>query len=143
LSYPAGKMHPMASTTRHLGERIARSAADVYAYVADPANLPLWSSGLGSGIEQVDGEWFIDSPEGKLRFAFVPANEFGVLDHEVTFPSGETFYNPMRVVPFDDGAEVVFSVRRFGDISDADFDRDTAAVAADLAKLREVLEAAA
>lgn len=132
----------MPSQTRFLAEHIDRSAADVYAYVADPANLPRWSSGLGSRIEQVDGEWWIDSPAGRLRFAFVPPNGLGVLDHQVTFPSGETFYNPMRVVPDGDGSEIVFSVRRFGAISDADFDRDTAAVAADLAKLKEVLEAA-
>jgi Polyketide cyclase / dehydrase and lipid transport len=132
----------MPSKTRHLGERIARPAGDVYAYVSDPANLPRWSSGLGTGIEYVDGEWLISSPAGTLRFAFVPANEFGVLDHYVTFPGGDTFYNPMRVVPDDDGSEIVFSVRRLGTISDADFDRDTAAVAADLARLREVLEAA-
>jgi uncharacterized protein YndB with AHSA1/START domain len=130
-----------ASTTRHLGERIARPAAEVYRFVADPANLPRWSSGLGSAIEQVDGEWLIETPDGPLRFEYVEANDFGVLDHRVTFPSGDTFYNPMRVVPYDDGAEITFSVRRFGDVSDADFERDVAAVAADLAKLKEVLEA--
>jgi hypothetical protein len=131
----------MPSSTRHIGERIARPAVEVYAFVADPANLPRWSSGLGSSIRQVDDEWIIESPEGELRFEFVAPNDLGVLDHRVTFPSGDTFYNPMRVVPYDDGCEVTFAVRRFGDISDADFDRDTAAVAADLAKLREVLEA--
>jgi hypothetical protein len=131
----------MPSSTRHLGERIARPAAEVYAFVADPANLPRWSSGLGSSIHQVDGAWFIESPEGRLGFAFVEPNDLGVLDHRVTFPSGDTFYNPMRVVPDDDGSEVSFAVRRFGDISDADFERDVAAVAADLAKLKEVLEA--
>src|SRR5690348_12836076 len=114
----------MSSSTRHLGERIARPAADVYAFVADPANLPRWSSGLGSSIGRDGGAWFIESPEGRLRFEFVAANDFGVLDHRVTFPSGETFYNPMRVVPYDDGSEITFAVRRFGDISDADFERD-------------------
>jgi hypothetical protein len=138
---PDGQNACMPSDTRHLGERIARPAAEVYAFVSDPANLPRWSSGLGSAIALTDGEWFIESPEGKLRFAYVATNDLGVLDHRVTFPSGETFYNPMRVIPYGDGCEVTFSVRRFGDISDADFDRDTAAVAADLARLREVLEA--
>jgi hypothetical protein len=133
----------MTSDTRHLGERVARSPFEAYAFASDPANLPRWSSGLGRGIEQVDGDWLIDSPEGKIRFEFVPRNDLGVLDHRVTFPSGETFYNPMRVVPYDDACEITFSVRRFGDISDADFERDVAAVAADLAKLKEVLEAGA
>jgi polyketide cyclase/dehydrase/lipid transport protein len=131
----------MSSSTRHLGERIACPADDVYAFVADPSNLPRWSSGLGSSIAQDGGEWFIESPEGRLRFEFVAANDLGVLDHRVTFPSGDTFYNPMRVVPYDDGSEITFAVRRFGDVSDADFERDVAAVAADLAKLKEVLEA--
>jgi hypothetical protein len=133
----------MTSTTRHLGVRVARPADEAYAFAADPANLPLWSSGLGRGIERIDGEWFIESPEGAIRFEFVPANDLGVLDHRVTFPGGGTFYNPMRVVPYDDGCEITFSVRRFGDISDADFERDAAAVAADLARLKEVLEAGA
>jgi hypothetical protein len=138
---PAWQDAVMPSSTRHLGERIARPAAEVYAFVADPANLPRWSSGLGRSIHQVDGAWFIESPEGRLGFAFVEPNDLGVLDHRVTFPSGDTFYNPMRVVPDDDGSEVSFAVRRFGDISDADFERDVAAVAADLAQLKEVLEA--
>jgi hypothetical protein len=30
--------------------------------------------------------------------AFVPRNEYGVLDHEVTLPSGESVHNPMRVI---------------------------------------------
>lgn len=131
----------MPSSTRHIGERIARPAAEVYTFVADPGNLPRWSSGLGSSIEQVGGEWVIQSPEGALHFEFVESNDFGVLDHRVTFPSGDTFYNPMRVVPYADGSEITFSVRRFGDLSDADFERDVAAVSADLAKLKAVLEA--
>jgi Polyketide cyclase / dehydrase and lipid transport len=137
---PAWKDAVMPSSTRHLGERIARPADEVYEFVADPANLPRWSSGLGGSIHEVDGAWFIESPDGRIGFAFVEPNDLGVLDHRVTFPSG-AFYNPMRVVPYDDGSEVTFSVRRYGDISDADFERDVAAVTTDLAKLKEVLEA--
>jgi hypothetical protein len=142
VTAPSGMMTVMPSNTRHLGERIARPAAEVYAFVADPANLPRWSSGLGSAVEQIDGEWFIETPGGRVRFAYVEANDLGVLDHRVTFPNGDTFYNPMRVVPYDDGCEITFSVRRFGDVSDDDFDRDAAAVAADLAQLKALLEAA-
>jgi polyketide cyclase/dehydrase/lipid transport protein len=131
----------MASDTAHPAERIDRSAADVYAFVSDPANLPQWGHGLGGKVEQVDGEWFVESPAGRLTVRFAPANEFGVLDHEVTFPSGETFHNPLRVVPYGDGSEIVFSVRRAPGTSDADFARDTGLVAADLARLKELLEA--
>ena len=67
----------------------------------------------------------------------------GVLDHDVTLPSGEVIYNPMRVVPHGDGSEVVFSVRRLPDMSDEDFARDAGLVQADLARLKHVLEATA
>ena len=60
-----------------------------------------------------------------------------MLDHVVRLPDGTEVFNPMRVVPWDDVAEVVFSVRpREG----VDTDADAAAVAADLETLRRVLE---
>lgn len=71
-----------------------------------------------------------------------PANAFGVLDHDVTLPSGEVFHNPMRVLRDGDGCEVVFTLRRQSGLSDEEFARDEAAVAADLATLKRLLEAA-
>lgn len=132
----------MGPQTKHIGERIARPADDVYRYAVDPANLPEWAPGLGTAVEQVDGEWFVDSPMGRVRVAFAPPNDFGVLDHEVTLPTGETFLNPMRVVGYGEGCEVVFSVRRFPGVTDDEFARDAGLVAADLSRLRHILEAA-
>ena len=128
--------------TRHVSEWIDRPAPDVYAFAADPANLPRWAAGLSSGIEQVGDEWFADSPMGRVGVRFAPSNEFGVLDHDVTLPSGQVFHNPMRVVADGDACEVVFTVRRMPEVSDAEFERDAAAVAADLGTLRRLLEAA-
>jgi hypothetical protein len=130
----------MTTDTEHLGERIDRPAADVYEYVADPANLPHWAAGLGASVECVDGDWFVDSPMGRVGLAFAPRNDYGVLDHTVTLPTGQTFLNPMRVVPYDDGCEVVFSVRRAPGTGDGDFTRDVGLVAADLARLKKILE---
>jgi len=76
----------------------------------------------------------------RVVVAFVKRNELGVLDHDVTLPSGETVHNPMRVLPDGRGCEVVFTLRRGPRMSDEDFDRDAAAVAADLALLKRVLE---
>ena len=77
---------------------------------------------------------------GRVGFAFAPRNELGVLDHEVRLPSGEVFYNPMRVVPDGETCEVVFTLRRQQGMSEAEFERDAAAVAADLANLKQLLE---
>ena len=46
----------------------------------------------------------------------------------------------MRVIPNGDGCDVVFTVRRRPGMSDADFAADVAAVDADLATLRSVLQ---
>ena len=131
----------MPSRSRFISEWIDRAAADVYEYASDPANLPNWAPGLGSSVENVDGQWFVETSEGRVGVAFAPANEYGVLDHEVTLPSGDVIYNPMRVVPDGNGCEVVFSLRRLPDMSEEDFARDAGLVQADLTRLKRVLEA--
>jgi hypothetical protein len=133
----------VASESRHVSERIGRPAQEVYAYASDPANLPYWAPGLGSAVEQVDGQWFVDTPDGRVSLEFAPHNAFGVLDHDVTLPSGETVYNPVRVFPYGDGSEIVFTVRRRDGMTDEDFAADAGAVAADLSRLKTILESSA
>lgn len=130
----------MASASRHISESIARPADEVYDYASDPINLPVWAPGLGSAVEKVDGRWFVEASEGRVGLSFAPRNEYGVLDHEVTWPSGEIVYNPMRVIPDGDGCEVVFTLRRLPGMSDQEFARDEGLVAADLTRLKRVLE---
>jgi hypothetical protein len=82
----------------------------------------------------------VDSPVGRLVVAFADHNDYGILDHEVTMPSGETVYNPIRVIADGAGCEVVFTLRRQPGMTDADFSRDANAVLADLRTLKQVLE---
>ena len=130
----------MTSESRHLSEWIDRPAGEVYEYALEPANLPRWAPGLGSSVEKVDDRWFVETSEGRAGLAFVRRNEFGVLDHDVTLPSGEVVYNPMRVIADDRGCEVVFTLRRRPGMSDENFKADADAVTADLARLKQVLE---
>ena len=126
--------------SRHISEWIGRPADEVYDYAADPANLPQWAPGLGSSVENSAGQWFVQTSMGRVGFAFVPRNEYGVLDHDVTLPSGEVVYNPMRVIPDGHACEVVFTLRRPAGMSDEDFQSDAGAVAADLTQLKHLLE---
>src|SRR4051794_10331781 len=130
----------MAHESRHISLPVACPAQVAYDYASDPRNVPEWAPGLGSAVEQVDGTWFIESPMGRVAVAFAPPNEFGVLDHSVTLPTGEVVHNPMRVIPDGDGCEVVFTLRRLPGMSDQEFARDGGLVAADLARLKRVLE---
>jgi hypothetical protein len=127
--------------SRHVSVAIDRHPAAVAAYAGDPANLPAWAAGLASGVRPgEDGAWITDSPMGEVTVRFAPANDLGVLDHDVTLPDGNVVHNPLRVLPNDDGSEVVFTVFR-RDLMDADaFEDDAAAVLADLERLKAVLE---
>jgi hypothetical protein len=127
-------------TTRHVSTHIDRPVQEVYDYASDPTHLPDWAPGLLKSVERVDGQWIADSPMGRIVLGWTPRNEFGVLDHHVTLPTGETFYNPMRVTADGTGSEVVFSVRRRPEMSDEDFDRDANAVRADLVALKRIVE---
>ncbi|TDT98792.1 polyketide cyclase/dehydrase/lipid transport protein [Streptomyces sp. 846.5] len=133
-------MDTTASDSLHISTHIDRLAQEVYDYASDPSNLPEWAPGLGSSVELVDGQWIVESPMGRVVVAFAARNEFGVLDHDVTLPSGETFYNPMRVTVDGTGCEVVFTLRRQPGTSDEDFKRDADAVFADLIALKQVME---
>jgi len=131
----------MPIESRHISEWIRRAADDVYAFASDPANVPRWAPGLGTSVENVDGRWFVETSSGRVGLAFAERNAFGVLDHEVTLPSGEVVYNPMRVVPAGDGSEVTFTLRRLPNMTDEEFERDAGLVQADLARLKRLMEA--
>jgi hypothetical protein len=139
---PLGALGSVTSNehTRHVGVRIERTADDVYAFAGNPTNLPLWAPGLGTAVTQENGRWVADSPMGRVEFAFVPPNEYGVLDHEVTLPSGDVVLNPMRAIPDGMACDVVFTLRRRPGMSDDDFEGDAAAVVRDLETLKRVLE---
>ncbi|WP_029391834.1 SRPBCC family protein [Streptomyces xiaopingdaonensis] len=133
-----------SAESRHLSVRIARPVPEVYAYASDPANLPEWAHGLGETVERIDGEWVAHSPDlGRVVVVFAPRNEFGVLDHDVTLPSGATVHNPVRVLADGEGSEVVFTLRRAPGTGDDAFARDAAAVTADLTRLGTLLESGA
>ncbi|MET9814306.1 SRPBCC family protein [Streptomyces sp. NPDC006355] len=127
-------------TSRHLSISVDRPAQEVYDYVSDPGNIPGWAPGLARSVERLDGRWVGESPMGRVVIVFTPRNDFGVLDHDVTLPSGETVRNPMRVIADGPGCEVVFTLRRQPWMSDEEFRRDAEAVSADLAALKRVME---
>ncbi len=130
----------MSIETRHVSVDIDRPAGEVYEFARDPANLPRWAAGVGRSVEFVDGTWFGESPMGRVAIAFVARNDAGVLDHDVTLPSGQVVRNPMRVIADGDRCAVVFTLHRDGGVATADFDADAAAVRADLLMLKRVLE---
>jgi carbon monoxide dehydrogenase subunit G len=126
---------------QHISTTIDRKPDDVYAFAADPRNLPRWAAGLaGSEVANEGDEWIMEAPFGKVRVRFAEPNAFGVMDHDVTLESGVTVHNPMRVMPNGEGSELLFTLIRQPGMSDEQFAKDQAAVQKDLHALKELLE---
>ena len=128
------------SESQHISIYIERPAAEVYAYVMNPENLPNWAAGLSGSIQNRDGRWFAQSPMGEIEVIFVPENPYFVADHDVKLSDGTTFNNPMRVIAHGTGCEVVFTLRRQLDRSEAEQEADATQIRRDLATLKELLE---
>ena len=126
--------------SRHISTVVTRAPGQVYAFASDPDNLPKWATGLAqSKITREGSTLFADSPMGRVSFTFAPRNDFGVLDHDVTLPSGGTVNNPMRVMSHPEGSEVIFTLRQIN-LTDEEFERDARMVEADLERLKALLE---
>ncbi len=132
--------------SRHLSVVIRRDWREVAAFAGDPEHLPEWAAGLAAGELRREGDDLVmASPMGQVRVRFAPPNAFGVLDHDVQLPDGTTVRNPLRVLEHPLGAEVVFSLRAPRGAEDdpaleAAFEADARAVAADLERLRALME---
>jgi hypothetical protein len=130
----------MTFLARHISLSIDHPATQVYHFASNLENLPKWAAGLSQSIRKAGEEWIADSPMGVIKIKMAKANPFGILDHEVTLPSGAIIYNPMRVIANDEGSECVFTLYRRPGVSDEDFDRDAQAVETDLKQLKSILE---
>ncbi|OGW17838.1 MAG: polyketide cyclase [Nitrospirae bacterium GWC2_57_13] len=130
----------MTFTSRHISISINHPAEKVYEFVSNPENLPIWAAGLSGSIQNIKGEWIAQSPMGRILIKFAERNAFGILDHDVTLPSGESVTNAMRVVPNNDGSEVVFTLYQRPGMSDEVFSEDAMAVKKDLKRLKTRLE---
>ena len=107
--------------SRHISQIVHAAPADVHAFAADPDNLPRWAVGLATSEVRREGDdLLVSSPMGEVRVRFVPRNDFGVLDHDVTLPDGAVVTKPLRVLAHPEGSELVFTVRQL-DMDDEEY----------------------
>ena len=131
---------PLLFETRLFSISITRDQQEVYDFVANPANLPRWASGLGTSIKNVDGKWIANTQNGPIEIRFAPRNDLGVLDHYVTLPTGAVIYVPLRVIPNGSGSELTLTLFRQPDMTDQKFQEDAEWVLRDLTRLKDLLE---
>jgi len=133
-------MEPQIFRSEHISVSIDCPADKVYEFASNPENLPKWAAGLSSTITKAGEDWVVDSPLGRIRVMFTEKNPFGIMDHQVTLPSGEKVYSPMRIFSNHLGSEVLFTLYQRPGMSEQMFAEDAEAVAKDLKRLKDLME---
>jgi hypothetical protein len=126
--------------SRTLSMRIERGFDEAYEFLSVPENFPRWASGLGRSLEQADGEWIVQGPDGPVRVSFAEPNLHGVLDHHVTTEEGRRIYIPLRLIRNGGGCEILLTLFRAPGTGDEAFERDAEWVMRDLNALKALLE---
>ncbi len=119
---------------------IAAKPDDIAAYVADANNMPQWAGGFCKSVRKAGEDWVVETGEGDVGLKFLGPIAAGVLDHVVTLGPGLQVYVPMRVVPNEDGSEVLFTLFQPPAMTESRLQQDMALVNADLARLKRVFE---
>ena len=119
----------MTREARAVSVRINRPAAEAYEFLALPENFPKWASGLGASLRRKGDDWIVETPEGPATVRFSERNAYGVLDHQVRLPRGGAVYVPLRVVAHGAGCDLVLTLFRRPEMTDAQFAELMAVVA--------------
>ncbi|HEX5695969.1 MAG TPA: SRPBCC family protein [Acidimicrobiia bacterium] len=129
-----------AGEARNISLSIDRDWREVYEFAHVPQNFPRWAAGLASSLREDGRDWVTDTPEGRVKVRFTPRNDFGVLDHHVTLPTGAQIFVPLRVVANGSGAEVILTLFVLPGTSEEVVSSDIESISRDLAALKSLLE---
>ncbi|GAA2741940.1 MULTISPECIES: SRPBCC family protein [Kitasatospora] len=123
---------------------IDRPPAEVFAFLADPANWPRWAVvNVRSIAPTADPQWWVmATPVGEARLRLRADAEHGILDHDFVDDTA-AWTVPARVVPNGDGAEFMITFFRPPSFDEEFFVRQTDLVDTELATLKSVLETGA
>lgn len=112
----------------------------VFAFVADPANLPLWSRSFCLSIRQEQGQWLAETPQGPIRIRIATHRQLGIADQFLNPAPGVEFMIPTRVVPNGEGAEFIFTLFQPDHLSPEEYQQEVALVRQELELLKQILE---
>jgi hypothetical protein len=112
----------------------------VYDFISNLENLPRWAPKTFPSIKEMNGEWVVETQQGKIKVVLTERNNFGILDHHVKLTSGVEIYIPMRVIKNTNGSEVMLTVFQTPEMTDEVFAKDVETVEKDLSYLKTIIE---
>ncbi len=112
----------------------------VFAFIADPVNLPLWSKSFCLSIHPDQGQWVAETPQGPIKIRIATHRQLGIADQFLSPAPGVEFMIPTRVVPNGLGAEFIFTLFQPDHLSDDEYLQEVALVEHELQLLKQLLE---
>lgn len=120
---------------------ISASAEDVFSYVVDPMNLPLWAAGFAKSVRSDEGEWFVETLQGEIGLRVESDDGTGVVDYVMVMGPGMEVTGSTRVVPHGEAAVYVFTQVQVPGMPDEAFDGQVSSLREELLVLKSQLEA--
>lgn len=121
---------------------IHRPHADVYEFLAEPLNLPTWTTGIDRMLHRDGDDWTASTAVGELIFRYSPRNGYGVLDYSIRRAAGDsTHVVPVRVFANGEGAEITITHYQRPGVTDEEYDSEAEWIRSDFLTLKALLEA--
>ena len=121
---------------------IEASPAVVYAFLADPRNLPLWAVGFCRSIRP-DGEnrWLVTTVSGEIPMSYETNETAATIDFRFSPAPGVDATACSRVLPNGHGSEYVFTQFQLDGIPNDAFESQVRALTEELQVLRGLMHA--
>lgn len=115
---------------------ITRHWLDLYETIWKPEYFPKWVSQFGEAPLQAEGSyWKVKGADETLKVRFSEHNSYGVMDYWIDNGFGKEIYMPMRIVPNQEGAQVLVTHFRQPFTSDEIFQQELALLEQNLQRL--------
>lgn len=97
-------------------------APELFEFLADPENLPLWAVGFARAVRREGDDWLVRTGGGEVRLRMVVDRSLGTIDFRMTPAPGVETIAYSRVLPNGAGAEYVFTQFQVEGMPDEVFD---------------------
>ena len=122
---------------------IPASYERVFAFLAEPANLPRWAVGFARDIRRNGDGWIVATGHGEMPIRYETEPRYGIVDFHLMPAPGVDAVAHSRLVANGDGVEYVFTQFQTPGISDEMFQGQVAALKDELEVLRVLFRAQA
>ena len=133
---PLGLHEPGSSRPYRPDQAFGREAYEFSA----AENFPKWASGLGASLRRNGDDWVVGAPEGPGDLRFSNATPTACSITRSRLPRGGTVYVPLRVIANGLGCDLVLTLFRRPEMTEAQFAADAEWVMRDLEAAKRLLE---